>query len=59
MTPEEIIAQLKEINFETLSDDQLSKLSQTLRSASSEITKIAYFRARQNSNSDPDIMGAD
>ena len=56
MTPEEIISELKKINYENLSDDQISKLSQTLKSASSELTKIAYFRARQTS--DPDIMAS-
>lgn len=59
MTPEKIIAQLKEIDFENLSDDQLSKLSKALRSASSEVTRVSYFRALQASNFDPDIMAAD
>ena len=59
MTIEKIVAALNAIDFDTLSDEEVFKLSDVLKSSSSRASRAAYFRTRQHSNHDPDIMAAD
>ena len=56
MTIEEIVVALENLDFATLSDEDLSNLAKVLQSSHSKASREAYFRAR--SSRDPDIMAA-
>ena len=56
MTIEEIVVALEEIDFDSLPDQDLFKLSDVLKSSSSRANRSAYFRTRQRSIHDPDVM---
>ena len=59
MPIEEIMVALDQINFEEFSDKRLSELAEYFRTKSTEARRVAYFRARQRSQIDPDVMAAD
>ena len=59
MTIDEIVVALNSIDFDTLSDEEVFMISDVLKSSSSRASRAAYFRTRQHSNHDPDIMAAD
>ena len=59
MPIEKIIVALKDLDFDALSDEEVFQLSDALKSSSSRASRVAYFRTRQRSNHDPDIMATD